>query len=620
MAQMFFARRGRRALRTMVSTVVSTAVSGAVALALSLAAPAAAEPAHAIAMYGEPALGPDFTHLPQTNPQAPKGGRITFAEPGSFDSLHPVIRKGRAPWQLRFLLLESLMGRSYDEPFTLYGLLAESIETGPEREWVEFTLRPEARFSDGSPVTIEDVMWSYETLGTRGHPRYRGAWSKVEKMEQTGPRSVRFTFNTDDRELALIMGLRPILKKAQWQDADFEASGVDIIPIGSAPYVIGDFEPGRYLTLVRNPDYWGRDLPFMAGKANFDEIRFDYYGDGDVVFEAFKAGEADVFREGNPVKWEEQYDFPRARAGEIVKSVIPHQRPTGIKGFVMNTRRPVFADWRVREAMIQAFNFEFINQVINGGRQKRIQSYFHNSVLGMTPCAPARGRVAEYLAPFADQLLPGTIEGYCLPVSDGTERNRAGIRRALELLEQAGWQVRDGVMQNAQGQPFSFEILLSQNATETRQVVDLYAAALKRLGITPTITLVDSAQYTERTKAFDFDMAWYRRGLSLSPGNEQKLYWGSELADAEGSRNWMGVKSPAIDAMIDNILTAESQEDFRAATRALDRMLTAGRYVIPVWYSNVSRLAHIRELHYPEHIPMYGDWLGFLPDTWWYQE
>lgn len=604
MKSVFFTKMGRAAF---VATLI-------------LAGPALAEKSHGIAMYGEPALPADFQNLPQANPDAPKGGRIVFAQPGSYDSLQPLIHKGRVPWQLRFLLFESLMGRSYDEPFTLYGLLAESIETGPNREWVEFTLRPEARFSDGSPVTIEDVMWSYETLGTKGHPRYRGAWSNVEKMEQTGPRSVRFTFNTDDRELALVIGLRPILKKAQWEGVDFERSGVDFIPIGSSPYVIGDFETGRSLTLKRNPDYWGRDLPFMRGQANFDEIRFEYYGDADVLFEAFKAGEADIFREGNPVKWEEQYDFPRVQNGDVVKSVIPHQRPSGIKGFVMNTRRDVFRDWRVREAMIQAFNFEFINQTINGGRLPRIQSYFSNSVLGMTPCAPAEGRVAEYLAPFAAELLPGTIEGYCLPVSDGTERNRGGIKRALDLMEQAGWTVQGGVMQNAEGQPFTFEILLSQNATETRQVIDMYTAQLKRLGITPTVTLIDSAQYTERAKAFDFDMAWYRRGLSLSPGNEQKLYWGSAMADEPGSRNWMGVKSAAIDTMIDRILNSDSQEDFRAATKALDRILTAGRYVIPVWYSNVSRIAHIKELRYPDHIPMYGDWLGFQPDLWWYEE
>ncbi|HHC28957.1 MAG TPA: ABC transporter substrate-binding protein, partial [Rhodobacterales bacterium] len=328
-------------------------ILGAAAILCAQGFAASAEPMHGIAMYGAPALGAEFSHLPQTNPDAPKGGKIVFAESGSYDSLNPLIRKGRAPWQLRFMLFETLMGRSYDEPFTLYGLLAESVETPPDRAWVEFTLRPEARFSDGSPVTVEDVMWSYETLATKGHPRYAGAWAKVETMEQTGPRSVRFTFSENDRELPLILGMRPILKKAQWEGVDFAQSGTDIIPLGSSPYVIGDHEVGRSLTLVRNPDYWGRDVPFMQGQANFDEIRFDYYGDGDVVFEAFKAGEASTYRETNAAKWATNFDFPAVRAGDVVLSDIPHQRPTGINGFVMNTRSKQFADWRVRQAMIE---------------------------------------------------------------------------------------------------------------------------------------------------------------------------------------------------------------------------------------------------------------------------
>ena len=596
-------------------------ILGAAALFSGLfAAAVGAEPAHGIAMYGDPALPADFTHLPQTNPDAPKAGRIVFAESGSFDSLQPVIRKGRAPWQLRLILFETLMGRSYDEPFTLYGLLAESVDTAPDRSWVTFTLREEARFSDGSPVTVDDVLWSYETLGTKGHPRYAGAWGKVAAMEQTGPRSIRFTFNEPDRELALLMGMRPILKKAQWQGVDFEASGVDIVPIGSSPYVIDTFETGRYLVLKRNPDYWGADVPFMRGQANLDEIRFDYYGDGDVVFEAFKAGEASTYRETNQKKWQTQFGFPRAQAGDVVLSDIPHQRPTGINGFVMNTRADQFKDWRVREAMIQAFNFEFINTTLNGGTLPRITSYFDNSVLGAEIEAPAEGRVAQLLAGFAGELLPGVMEGYALPVSDGSERNRKGIAAAMALMEDAGYRVENGVMVGADGAPFSFDILVSQNATESRNILDIYVAALDRLGITPSITAVDSAQYKERTQAFDFDMAPYVRGLSLSPGNEQKLYWGAEMAEVEGSRNWMGVESPAIDAMIDTMLASTAQEDFAAATKALDRLLTAGRYVIPIWYSNVSHVAHVKELRYPDHVPMYGDWLGFQPELWWWEE
>ena len=585
----------------------------------SLAHAAPAEPRYAIAMAGKPALPPDFVSLPQVNPDAPKGGRVVFAQPGGFDSLNPFILKGRAPWGVRAHVFESLMGRSYDEPFTLYGLLAESVDTGPNREWVEFTLRPEARFSDGNPVTVDDVIWSFETLGTLGHPRYQRAWSQVEKIEATGPRSVRITFNSDNQELALLMGLRPILEKAQWEGHDFTKSGFDVVPIGSSPYVIDKYEPNRFISLRRNPDYWGKDVPFMRGQANLDEIRYDYYGDGDVVFEAFKAGDANVYREGNAAKWENEYDFARVKSGEVVKSIIPHKRPSGIRGFVMNMRNPIFQDWRVREAMIDAFNFEFINETITGGAQKRIESYFSNSVLGMSH-GPAEGKVRALLAPFSESLLPGALEGYSLPKGDGTERNRKGIRAALRLMEEAGWSVRDGVMQNAEGEPFTFEIVLSQGARETRKIMDMYAAALARMGITPTITVVDSAQYRERTNNYDFDMAYYRRGLSLSPGTEQRLYWGGDGVTKPGTRNWMGMDSPAADAMIDALLTAGTQEDFRAAAKALDRVLTSGRYVIPLWFSDYSRLAHVRQLHYPKHIPMYGDWIGFLPNTWWWEE
>ena len=307
-----------------------------------------AEPKHAIAMYGDPALPPDFVSQPHVNPDAPKGGAIVQGEVGGFDSLNPHIRKGRTPWQLRFLAYESLMGRSYAEPFTLYGLLAESIETPEDRSWVEFTLNPAARFSDGAPVTVEDVLWSFETLGTIGHPRYAGTWAKVASAEAVGERSVRFTFNTPDDELPLIMGLRPILQKAQWEGKDFAESGLDDIPISSAPYIITDFEPGRFVLLERNPDYWGADLPFRRGTNNLDQIRMEFFSDGTAMSEAFKGGILNTMRETNVQKWDTQYDFPAVQAGDVVKSIIPHQRPTGIKGLVFNTRRVQFQDLRVR--------------------------------------------------------------------------------------------------------------------------------------------------------------------------------------------------------------------------------------------------------------------------------
>ncbi len=601
----------------------SKAESGVIALILStflMVGAAGAEPMHGIAMYGEPALPPDFASLPYANPNAPKGGRIVTGEVGNFDSLNPHIRRGTVPWQLRFLAYESLMGRSWDEPFTLYGLLAESVETGPNREWVEFTLREEARFSDETPVTVEDVMWSYETLGSQGHPRYHGAWEKVESMERTGDRSVRFTFNVEDRELPLILGLRPILKKAQWEGVEFTESGLDIIPIATAPYVIDDFEAGRFVNLARNPDYWGRDLGLRRGVANLDEIRIEFFGDGTAMFEAFKAGELNSNREFNPQKWALQYDYPAIDSGDVIKSIIRHQRPSGITGFVMNTRREPFSDWRVRDALIHAFNFEFINQIQTGGKQMRIASYFSNSVLGMRP-GPAEGRVRDLLEPFSGELLPGALEGYALPVSDGTARNRANIRIALDMLAQAGWTVNDdGQLTDAAGQRFELEILLRQGSAEIKAIIDIYVEALKRLGIDARVTTADSAQYNERTDVYDFDMTYYRRALSLSPGNEQMLYWGSAGVDKPGTRNWMGMNSPAAEAMIHEILNAKTREDFIAATRALDRILTSGRYVIPISQWPVSHIAHDRRLRFPDRIPIYGDWISWQPDVWWFEE
>nr|WP_241250499.1 extracellular solute-binding protein [Rhodobacter kunshanensis] len=574
---------------------------------------------HGIAMYGQPALPPDFVSLPYANPDAPKGGRIVFGESGGFDSLNPFIINGIAPAGLSAHTVETLLGRSYDEPFTLYGLLAESVVTDEARSFVEFTLREGARFSDGSPVTVEDVIWSFEILGTQGQPRYAAAWGKIGGVEQTGPRSVKFTFNTVDRELPLILGLRPILKKAQWEGKDFTRSTLEA-PIGSGPYVVAEFEPGRFVTYRKNPDWWGAELPFNRGQHNLDEIRYDYFGDGGVVFEAFKAGEITSWRETNPVKWDQQYDFPAVAAGDVVKSVIPHSRPSGIEGFVFNTRRPLFADWRVREALIAAFNFELVNRTLNAGIPPRIQSYFSNSPLGMVPGAPAEGRVAELLEPFKAELLPGALEGYALPVGDGTEANRAAIRRASGLLEEAGWTVEEGVLKNAEGTPFAFEILITNGADDIINAATIYVEGLKRLGIAARVVTVDSAQYKERTTNYDFDMTHYIRSLSLSPGNEQTLYWGAAGVTEPGTRNWMGMNSPAAEAMIATMLAAKGPDEFIAAVQALDRVLTTGRYVVPIWYSDVSRIAHRKELKYPERLPLYGDWPGFQPEVWWYED
>jgi len=590
-------------------------------VALLLAGAAWAEPMHGIAMYGEPALPPDFDHLPYVNLDAPDGGTVITVEIGSFDSLNPYIRRGSAPFRLSPLISETLMGRSLDEPFTLYGLLAESVETAPDRSWVEFTLRPEARFSDGSPVTVEDVIWSYETLGTKGHPRYATFWSKVQSIEPIGERGVRITFNTPDRELAMLAGLRPILKKAQWEGIDFEnADGLDMVPITSGPYVVDSVDAGRSVTLKRDPDYWGADIPFRRGTANIDTVRVEFFGDETAAFEAFRAGEVNLWRETNVAKWESEYDFPAVQEGDVTLSVIPHSRPSGMTGLVMNTRSPLFEDWQVREAMLQVFNFEFINEAMTGGESDRITSYFSNSPLAMTS-GPAEGRVAELLEPYSDSLLPGALEGYALPESDGSERNRRNVSAALDLLAEAGWTVgSDGVLRNEAGEPFAFEVLLQNGGSEVASIVDIYVQSLQRLGMQVTVNSVDAAQYKERTDSYDFDMTYFRRDLSLSPGNEQTLYWGSGMRDEPGGRNLMGVASPAIDGLIQGLLTTESSEDFTATVQALDRVLTTGRYVIPFYQWNVARIAHSSDLHYPETLPIMGDWPGWEPDVWWWEE
>ena len=589
--------------------------------ALLLAGAAWAEPMHGIAMYGDPALPADYDHLPYANPEAPKGGSIVSSQVGSFDSLNPYVLKGTVPWQLTFLTTESLMGRSLDEPFTLYGLLAETVETAPDRSWVEFTLRPEAKFSTGDPVTVEDVVWSFQTIGEQGHPRYRTFWQKVQSVEPVGERGVRITFNTPDRELAMLAGLRPVLQKKQWDGVDFEnADGLDMIPITSGPYVVESYDAGRSVTLRRDPDYWGADIPFRRGTMNMDEVRIEFFGDETAAFESFKTGDVTIWRETNPAKWATEYDFPLAQEGQIVLEEVPNQRPTGMTGLVMNTRQDLFSDVRVRDAMIQAFNFEFINEAMTGGAQPRIASYFSNSPLGMTQ-GPAEGRVQEFLAEYQADLPPGALEGYSLPVSDGSERNRRNVSEALRELEESGWTVgQDGVLRNEAGDPFAFEILLENGSSEVASVVDIYVQSLERLGMQVTVNSVDSAQYKERTDAYDFDMTYYRRALSLSPGNEQTLYWGSGTADEPGGRNLMGAKSPAIDGLVQKLLTSDSNEDFVAAAQALDRVLTAERFVIPFYQWNAALIAHDVRLRHPETLPIMGDWPGWEPDVWWWEE
>ncbi|ASM72423.1 nickel-binding periplasmic protein [Pseudosulfitobacter pseudonitzschiae] len=604
----------------MGSNIFQTGLRNLAIAALILGGGAAAsEPRHGIAMYGDPALPPDFVSLPYVNADAPRGGSIVLGNTGGFDSLNPFVRKGTAPWQLAVFTHESLMGRTLDEPFTLYGLLAESVEVSDDRTEVRFVLRPEAAFSDGTPVTVEDVIWSYETLGTEGHPKYHGLWDQITSITQDGPRAVKMTFEAGNRELALLAGMRPILSKAQWDGRDFANAPLADVPLGSGPYVVSAYEGGRFVQLTRDPDYWGADVPVRRGTNNYDKIRIDFYGDSTVLLEGFKAGEISAIREFNAERWTTQYDFPRALSGDVVQTEIPHGKPSGMTGLAMNTRRAPFDDWRVRAALIYAFNFEYINDTVTGGAQPRITSYFSNSVLAMQD-GPAAPEVAALLKPYAADLPQGTLEGYALPVSDGSARNRRNLRVATKLLQEAGFSAEGGTLRDSDGSAFTFDILLPKGSTENIAIADIYVGALARLGITARIETVDDAQFLARTNSFDFEMTYFRRALSLSPGNEQRYYWSSEAASAEGSRNLPGIASPAVDAMIDAMLEAEGQEQFVSATRALDRVLTAGSYVIPFWQFSEGRIAHVKQMKHPEVLPIYGDGPNYMPEVWWWED
>jgi peptide/nickel transport system substrate-binding protein len=484
---------------------------------------------HGIAMHGTPALPPDVVGLPQANPAAPKGGRIVLGEVGGFDSLNPFSTFGRAPGWISPLTVETLMLRAWDEPFTVYGHLAESVTTDDARSFVEFTLRESARFANGDAVTVADVLWSFDALAA-AHPRYAAAHAKVARAHATGPRTVRFDFSAPDRELPLILGLRPVLSAKDWQGRDLAASGM-AVPLGSGPYRVAGVDPGRSITFQRRADWWAADLPLMRGQHNFDTVKVEYFADGAVMFEAFKAGEIMVFREGQAARWQSGYDFARVMSGEVVKSEIPHGRPAMMTGLAMNGRRAHLADWRVRQALIDSFGYEFVNATINGGTEPRVQSWFHNSVLAMGP-GPASAAVRAVLAPFADSLPPDALEDLALPVSDGSEANRAGLRRAGRMLDAAGWTVQGGARVNAAGEAMTLEILVPIGGAEMRAVVTIWTRALERLGIVARVVAVDDAQMNARLRDYDFDITPVVRANSLSPGNEQYPVLGPRRGDA----------------------------------------------------------------------------------------
>jgi microcin C transport system substrate-binding protein len=575
----------------------------------SPAADVTVRPAHGLSMYGDLKYGPGFTHFEYASPRAPKGGTVKLSAIGTYDTLNPFTLRGVAAAGLG-QVFDTLMSGSGDEAFSYYGLVAETVETPADRSWVAFTLRREARFHDGSPITVDDVVWSFETLKTKGHPFYRSYYAHVAKAEPAGPRRVRFTFKAAmNRELPLIVGQLPVLPKHWWTARDFGKTTLEP-PLGSGPYRVESVEPGRSITYRRVNDYWAAELPVNVGRHNFDAMRFDYYRDGTVALEAFKGGAYDFRQENSAKGWATGYDVPAVRDGRIKKEKIPNQVPTGMQGFVYNTRREQLRDPRVREALAAAFDFEWSNAHLFYGAYTRTQSYFSNSELAAkglpddlerAVLAPFRGRVPD--AVFGERYqVPSTAAGGVRP----------HLVKALKLLESAGWVVRDMRLVDAStGRPLTLEILLDEPTWE--RIALPFVQNLERLGVAARIRTVDHAQYQYRLKQFDFDLTVALYPQSLSPGNEQADFWGSEAARTPGSRNLAGISDPVVDELIAQIIAAPDRAQLVARTRALDRVLLFGHYLIPHFHISAFRAAYWNRFGRPALAPKYE--LGF--DTWW---
>ena len=567
----------------------------------------------AIAMHGEPATTPDLAHRRYVNPDAPKGGRLVLGIQGTYDSLNPFIVRGLPVLGARQYLYETLLTRSYDEPFTLYPQIASGLEVPEDRSWVVFHVDPRARFSDGRPVTAEDVAFSWDLLKERGRPNHRAYYRKVARAEVIDTRTIRFDLaGANDRELPLILGLMPILPRHAVDPETFEETTL-APPVGSGPYLIAEVKAGESLTLRRNPEWWARDLPINRGLFNFDEIRFDFYRDGNTLFEAFKKGLVDSRVETDAGRWAAGYDFPALREGRITRDTIRTGTPLGIRGFAMNTRRPIFRDPRVREAVGLLFDFEWTNRTLYAGGFERTQSIFEGSDLS------ARGRAADereraLLAGTGAQVRPDILDGsYRVPVSDGTGGDRARLRQAIRLMDAAGWTLQAGVLRRrADGQPFTFEMLVATRDQERLALT--YQRFLARAGIRAEVRNVDAVQYDRRLRDYDFDMADYRWwNTSLSPGNEQAFYWGEAAGRTPGSRNLPGIADPAVDRLVGAIVEARTREDLVIAARALDRTLTSGFYWVPLFHQPAQWIARWNHIGVPAESSVFG----YLTETWW---
>ena len=568
-----------------------------------------AEKTHGIAMHGKPKYEESFTHLDYVNPDAPKGGVVRFGSYGSFDNLNRVAFKGSKAAGLGYVN-DTLMRRVWDEAFSLYGLIAEFVEMPEDRSSVTFYLNPKATFHDGSPITRDDVLFSLETFQTKGTPNQKKTYGKVISTELIGNNGIKMVFvNNEDKELPLIVaGFLPIIPKKYYENIDVTKTFLDI-PLGSGPYTIENLDPGRQIKYKRVENYWAKDLPVNKGLYNFDTIIYDYYKDSNVLVEAFKVGEYDFRREYNVKRWLSEYDFKAVDSAEVILKEMNNDRPVGMNGLVMNTRKNIFNNRNVRLALSYAYDHEWINKTIYQNAYVRTDSFFDNSPLSSSGL-PSDAEL-KLLNPWRDQI-PSEVftETFTPPKTDGSGNARKNLLKAKEILQEEGWIIKNDKL-TKDGEEFKFEFLIVSPSDE--KIALAYQSNLKKLGITMEVRTVDSSQYQARLLNYDFDMIKRYWGVSLSPGNEQQFYWGSEVGKKDGSRNYPGINSPAIDALIEKLISAKNREELTTAIHALDRVLLWGHYVVPLYHSNKDRIAYWDFFEYPEEIPLYG----IVIESWW---
>ncbi|OLP53813.1 bicyclomycin resistance protein [Rhizobium rhizosphaerae] len=601
-----------------METSVRTIFLGLAVLASFVAGPALADPVRSIAMHGTPALPDDFKAFPYVNPDVKKGGRIAYGVVGTFDNLNPFILKsmrttarGMLDPEYGNLVYDSLMQRSRDEAFSLYPLLAESVEWDDNRSFIQFNLNPKAHWSDGQPVTPEDVIFTFELFRDKGRVPFSNRMAKVAKLEKVGERSVRFTFNEQsDREFPLLVALTPILPKHATDVDSFDQTTLKF-PIGSGPYKVADVRPGERIVYRRDPNYWAKDLPSKVGQDNYDEISVEYFLQDNTLFEAFKKGEIDVYPEGSPTKWARSYSFPAVSSGQVIKDTFTPRTPSGMLGFVFNTRRPQFQDIKLRQGLALVFDFEWVNKNLFDSAYTRTQSFWQNSSLSYLG-NPADNRELSLLGDIKNRIIPAVLDGsYRLPVTDASGRDRNVLREAVTLLREAGYVVKDGRMVNAQGVPLSFEIMTQNEGQEKLALA--YQRFLAPLGIQASVRTVDDSQYQARSQTFDYDVIIKSFPSSLSPGIEQVGRWTSASRDRQGSDNFAGVADKDVDTLVNDILQARAQEDFTAAVRAHDRLLVSNFYLVPLYHVNAQWIARQKHIGRPDVVPLYG----YQLPAWW---